>query len=111
MRTILWEGKAQCPYCLGECYEVLEAEDGEAKIACAWCGKDIRRVYCKKTQKDGAEEKEFQFNSGRHKGKTLEEVFILPGGERYLRYLQEKAESEKVKQAVTKFLEAQTIEG
>lgn len=106
MNTVIYEGEAVCQYCEGETYEVLELDGRLATIQCLFCLRDKRRVLSQREQESPArEESVFRFQSGRHKGKTLDEVYMTEAGKRYLEYLSNNATVESIKVRVTEFLE------
>ncbi len=102
MKTQLYEEKEMyCDRCHGETYEVLDVEEGQALIACVWCGHNAHWVWTKKKSKMKSPGV-FKFKSGRFSGLSVEEVSKKEGGDRYLMFLLQKSHSDRVKEEIQK---------
>lgn len=105
MRTTLFEGEIECPYCQSTTYEVIDLDGRIAKVQCLLCLSDIRTVMVKNHGQEAPEktEERFRFASGRHSGQTLDEVAETPKGKRYLNYLRSNANSLHIRETVEAF--------
>lgn len=107
MITFYEDKPMHCKYCHGSDYEIIEAEDYQARVSCVWCGKDTRWIeYSGKEQV--TDESLFRFKRGRYQGMSIEEVNEEKGGCRYLMYLLQSSTSESLKNKIQYFYETKT---
>ena len=118
----LYDGNRKCPYCSGGVYEVQDSQmsrdihfgRGEQQrewlIVCQLCLKD--RVWVTDHSGEFTEDqstKQFVFKYGRFSEHSIEEVDLIDGGRRYLKYMLENSTSKEVKERIKEYFEARSI--